>query len=249
MSLNSTARRHSTQNRDLKSRSDHLSRQPAASPQPRTSAPGRARSFASPVGGAGRSSRRFAAGVIGIAMIAALAGCNDDKPDPIPTTSKTSSSTPTPTATKAAWESKYNANEIAEYQKALARLSAYERASQQVTTGNASPEMKKVLDEYFFSYKYLWGTLKYLDAEGYKSEGELKVLSSEATRIKVKGKEGSVSIRQCVDATDVITKKNGKIQKPGYSPVHLREIQLSTPANGGKYLIATFVNKETPCAD
>lgn len=203
----------------------------------------------SPGGGEGLNFwRRTSAVVVGLALAATLASCgSDDAPTPKPTPTQSAPTTET-TSEAPSWEDAYSAEQLAAYREALARADAFERDSQSIyAEGKASPEAKKILEEYFFTYQYLWSPLKYLEKNGIKTVGDVKVLSSKATRIVVTGKEGSVTIRQCVDASGTTTTQNGKVLEPAYALKHEREIALSTPTGGGKYLILSYENKDTPC--
>lgn len=247
MLFDSSARRRPTPAREIASRHTRLARS-AATPRPDTAESGPALFSASPGGGEGLNFwRRKSAAIVGLALAFALASCSSDDDKPKPTPSTTQATTPA-TIAAPSWEDAYTPEQLAAYREALARADAYERDSKPIfAEGKASPAAKKVLDEYFFTYQYLWGSLEYLDQKGIKTVGDVKVLSSEATQIKVTGKEGSVTIRQCVDASGTTTTQNGKVLEPAYALKHQREIALSTPAGGGKYLILTYENKDTPC--
>lgn len=192
--------------------------------------------------------RTAAAALATTGLILALSACSsDDKPST--TLSSTKAAPTTPAATSASdWEAAYTPEQLAAYREALARLDAYERDSQPIfAEGKASPMAKKILQEYFFTYQYLWSSLQYLEKNNYKTTGTVKVLSSEATRAEVSKDGASVTIRQCVDSSDAETTQNGKAVAPAYAARHFREVVLSTPAGGGKYLISQYENKDTPC--
>lgn len=192
--------------------------------------------------------RTAAAALAMTGLIMGLSACSsDDKPTTTHTSTKAAPTAPG-TTDAPDWEAAYSPEQLAVYREALARLDAYERDSQPIfADGKASRQAKKILQEYFFTYRYLWGSLRYLEDNNYKTTGAVKVLSSEATRAEVSKDGGSVTIRQCVDASDTETTHNGEVVAPAYAAQHLREVVLSTPAGGGKYLISEYENKDTPC--
>ncbi len=192
--------------------------------------------------------RTVAAALATTGLILGLSACSsDDEPSETPSSTKAAATTPAANIAPD-WEAAYTPEQLAAYRQALARLDAYERDSQPIfAEGKASPQAKKILQEYFFTYQYLWGSLQYLEKNNYKTTGAVKLLSSEATRAEVSKDGGSVTIRQCVDASDTETTQNGKVVPSAYAARHLREVVLSTPAGGGEYLISQYENEDTPC--
>ncbi|KAA1397745.1 hypothetical protein [Aeromicrobium ginsengisoli] len=179
-------------------------------------------------------------------LIATLASCNDSEPDPVPTATK--SATTTPTSTKAAWESKYNAKEIAAYKEALARYEAYLSESQPVwAAGRATPGAKKLFQKYYIPWTVYWRQLQQFDKSDIRIARNAKVLTSEPTRVKFGGDGATVTIEQCVDATNIGATQGDKPLKNAFDKPQLNEIIMSQ-VDGRWYLTQLpAAPKDRPC--
>ena len=184
--------------------------------------------------------------LIGVVLIATLASCNDSEPDPVPTPTK--SATTTPTSTKAAWESKYNAKEIAAYKAAFARYQAYQLEVRPIwAAGKATPTAKKLFQEYVFPWQFYYKQLEQYEATNIKLDLRYEVLDSRATRIKLGSDGGSVSIRQCVDQTKSSGTQDGKPLPKSADTPQLIDVVMDQVE--GRWLISQISNsqKDRPC--
>lgn len=185
------------------------------------------------------------AGVL-VSALTALGGCGgSDKADPIPTTK------PTPTATAAtpAWMAKYSPDELKTYNEALATFHSYEQDSEPIwEAGKVTPTAKKLFQKYFITWQNQLINLDFDEQHGVTQVGIPKVLSSEATRIKISKNTGDVTIRQCVDFASVTTSQDGKVIKPVTDKPQLRDINIDKPED--TWLIVKITNAEggnRPC--
>ena len=184
--------------------------------------------------------------MISVVLVATLAGCNGSDPDPVPTPTK--SATTTPTSTTAAWEAKYSAEELDAYRAALAQWNSYKAEIQPYNAaGKATPAAKKVYQKYLVPWQFYFKRLQQYEKAGIKIARQGKVLESEATRIKL-GKDGaSVTIRECVDGTNVGATQNGKPLKNAFDAPQLSEVVVGEV--GGRWLITNIpvTAKDRPC--
>lgn len=248
MSFDPSARRRPTHTREIHSRHKRLARS-AASPQPDTAESGPDLSPASPSGGEILNSlRRAAVAAVVLTLAFALASCtSDDKPATKPSATQTS---PTTAATTAApsWKNSYSPKELAAYEAALARYTAYQAKVKPVwAAGKATPAAKALFKEYFIPWQYYFGQLEQYEASNIRLNFEMDVLNSEATRIKLGADGGSVSIRQCVDSTKSSgTQNNDPLPKATKTP---QLIDIVVEQAEGRWLIAEISNstEDRPC--
>jgi hypothetical protein len=160
------------------------------------------------------SSRPFGwarAAVAAAVVVTLLAACGESdasKTEPKITPTK-SATTPSPTGE--AWESNFNADELAAYREASARLLAYQTDVVQVwAAGKATPASAKILKEYLVPWQYYFGQLERYEKADIRLVVRDRVLKSQATRIKLGGDGASVSIVQCVDQTASTGTQSGK---------------------------------------
>lgn len=246
MSIYSSARSHIIRFREPDSFGVQ-NRRPAAQLSQPTIEPVGARTLAAHVGRSSRRRRgRVAVSVIAVVLIATLASCNDSEPDPVPTPTKSASTTPT--STKAAWESKYHAKEIAAYKEALARYQAYQREVRPIwAAGKATPSAKKLFQEYFIPWQFYYKQLEQYEATNIKLDLRYEVLDSRATRVKLGSDGGSVSIRQCVDQTKSSGTQDGKPLPKSADTPQLIDVVMDQVE--GRWLISQISNsqKDRPC--
>ncbi|GAA3524636.1 hypothetical protein GCM10022234_21720 [Aeromicrobium panaciterrae] len=148
--------------------------------------------------------------LLGIALALTLSSCDEDEPAPIPTGSTPTTATPT----RPAWEAKYTADEIAAYEEALATWDRYQQEAEPIwKAGKVTPEAEKLFKRYFATNEQLIN-LDFYEKNHLTRTGRAKVLSTEPTRIKVSTTGGSVSIRQCLDASTITVTQNGETVEP-----------------------------------
>lgn len=159
------------------------------------------------------------------------AGCGGSDPDPRPTPSITS--TPTQTPTNPTWESKFNHEQIAAYEAALARFTEYETRAEPIwATGKATAAAEAVFKEYWVAWPVKLNTLRAYEANGLAISGIAKVLSSEPARIDVKSAAARVVIKQCVDPSTISVTRNGEPQKPSGHEPYIRTLTLDRGRSG-----------------
>lgn len=192
------------------------------------------------------SRRRIAVYLVGLTLLTTLASCKSSEPDPLPTPAKSTTAPSTPPT--ASWESKYNAKELDAYRAALAQWNAYKAEIQPYNAvGKATPAAKKVYQKYLVPWQFYFKRLQQYEKAGIKIARQGKVLESEATRIKL-GKDGaSVTIRECVDGTDVGATQHGKPLKNAFDTPQLSEVVVGEV--GGRWLITNIpvTAKDRPC--
>lgn len=248
MSFYSSARRRPTHTREIHSRHKRLARS-AATPRPDTTESGPDLSSASPGGGEVLNSwRRATAAVAGLTLAFALASCtSDDKPAPTPSSTQAAPTAPATTAAPS-WEDAYSPEQLAAYQEALGRLTAYEQKSEPIwAAGVVTPTAEKFFKEYFTLWQAPLADLEFYETNKLSRTGSLTVLTSEATQIKLSAKGGSMTVRQCTDPSTISISQDGKKVVPEDLGPQYRDV-LFDLVNGRWFLLQIDESKgDRPC--
>lgn len=208
---------------------------------------GLALSSNSPAGGKGPMPwRRVVLLLAGAGLALSLAACTGGGPDPTPEPSPAPSTSASPTAPS--WEAQYSAEELAAYKAAVARLNAYEQESAPLwEAGVVTPVSKKLFQKYFTLWQSPLADLEFYEKNKLTRIGSLKVLSSEATRIKLSSDGGSLTVRQCTNPSGITISQAGKPVEPEKNGPQFREVTFDRVA--GKWMLFQIVESkgDQPC--
>jgi hypothetical protein len=204
-------------------------------------------SLGSPGGGEGpKPWRRVAILAAGVGLALSLTACTGDKSDPMPEPSPAPSTTATSTAPS--WEAQYSVEELDAYNTAVARLKTYEQESAPLwKAGVVTPAAKKVFQKYFTLWQSPLADLELYEKNKLSRTGALAILSSEATRIKLSGQGGSLTIRQCTDPSGISISQGGKEIAPENNGPQFRDVTFDR-VDGKWFLFQIAESKgDQPC--
>lgn len=146
--------------------------------------------------------RPISTAVITIALAMTLTACGDEDTSGIPTADTPAPSvTPSPTPT---WAEDLTDAEIAEYEKALARLAAYEQRSEPLwAAGKATSAAQEIFRDYWVNWSIPFYQLQQSEKVGVTTKGTPKVLWSRPTKIVAYKGGVQVTLEQCIDPTTI----------------------------------------------
>lgn len=185
--------------------------------------------------------RHISTAALTIAIAMTLTACSDEDTSGIPTAgTPAASATPSPTPT---WATDFTAEEIAEYDKALARWTEYETRSQALWANpKVTPESQELLRDYWITWPNMVNTLTYYEKNGYAVKSLATTLWSRAGAVTKTPNGYSVVIEQCVDPStgEMVYPDDVKVEKRDAAP-YIRSIDLSSsPKTGGVYKVSTL---------
>lgn len=181
-------------------------------------------------------------------LILVLGSCSsDEEPQPAPTSTQaapeTSATTPAPS-----WKDTYSTEELAAYQEALSRYTAYLNESESIwAAGRATPAAKKLFQKFYIPWQAYLNQIERFEQSGVRIARNAEVLDSQATRIKLSGKNASVTIQQCVDATKIGATQNDKPLANAFNTPQLTDVEMAQV--DGRWYITQLptVAKDRPC--
>jgi hypothetical protein len=194
-----------------------------------------------------RSSGWARAALVAAVVATLLAACGgSDGTTKSKRTPNRTTTTPVPTAK--GWESKFSDDELRAYREALIRWGDYKAAIQPFNAaGDATAAAKKVYQRYVIPWQVYFKRLERNAAAGIRIARPSKVLDSRATRIRLDSAGSSVTIRECVDSTDIGATQNGKPLANAFDSAQISDVILSQV--NGDWLVSSIPKaaKDRPC--
>jgi hypothetical protein len=164
------------------------------------------------------SGRRGAATLVGVAVAAALTGCDADGSSDADVLSAEPTRTPLTALTSHKLGS-YSGSEQAAYRDAVSALKRNLRVGLRVyREGRATPGARRALESIYAGQELEdeWETLRDMEADGGYLDGSAKVAWTRPTRILLDDDDGTVNLLACVDRRDIqaYERGQGKIARP-----------------------------------
>lgn len=175
------------------------------------------------------------AAMVALLLAGTVACSGDDGPEPLPPVKATNGSPTTSPSTTAPSTSDppegYSRAQRQAYRDAMSAYQHFTDLNDSISaTGKATPDALRVYKRLTDDWKTYWASLQQSDSYGVRIKGQLEVLSSRPTGIKLSATGGDVvTVRQCVDASDVRVFQHGK--------------RLSQPQNKHPYARVVIIDR------
>ena len=134
------------------------------------------------------------------------------------------------------------------YESALKVWEEYERISEPIwAEGKATPAAKQVFQHYLTPWQAYWAQLLDYEKRHIQIDRNATTLASEPTRIEIAEDGTSVSIRQCVDSTNINATQNGEPLQMAFTTPQVREVSLNRIDDDWRVSQIKASAKDQPC--